>query len=165
MISVTSTMTWLGRQVTDAVFGTLDSRMVAAGNRGLAVMRALAPVDTGRLRAGEGFQVVNHTLTFYFEAPYDIYQEFGTRNIMPHPHIRPGLQAIGRVLGFDLELQFNRTGGSQWGGIHATGGMAVVPRGLSGKQIAHVRRHVAPGIAGHHRGNVRRARMVVRRFD
>lgn len=165
MIFASSTFQWLGDKVLGAVLGDIDRRMVDAGNRGLAVMQAMAPRRTGFLASQESFAVVDHTLVFRFGAPYDVFQEFGTRYIRPHPHIRPGLRAIGHTLGFDIELQFNRPGGPQWHGIFATGGMTVVPRGLSGHRLAHVRQHLATTNKRLHRGNVKKAKMVVRRFD
>lgn len=170
MIFASSTFQWLGDKVLGAVLGDIDRRMVDAGNRGLAVMQAMAPRRTGFLASQESFAVVDHTLVFRFGAPYDVFQEFGTRYIRPHPHIRPGLRAIGHTLGFDIELQFNRPGGPQWHGIFAHQGGFIVPSGIQPRpltqaQHAHVRRHLMPTSKRLHRGNVKRARMVVRRFD
>jgi hypothetical protein len=62
VISVSSSFQWLGDKVLGAVLGDLDRRMMDAGNRGLAVMQALAPRRTGFLVSQESFEVVNHTL-------------------------------------------------------------------------------------------------------
>lgn len=164
MISVSSAFTWLGDKVLSTVLGDLDRRMVDAGNRGLAVMHSLAPRKTGFLVAQETFQVADHTLIFIFGAPYDIFQEFGTRHIRPHPHIRPGLNAIGHTLGFNIEMDFNRpemTG--QW--IRAEGAGFILPSTLTRKQRQHVQRHLVPVSKWHHHGNVKKAGMRVRRFD
>jgi hypothetical protein len=170
VISVSSSFQWLGDKVLGAVLGDLDRRMMDAGNRGLAVMQALAPRKTGFLASQESFQVVNHTLVFRFGAPYDIYQEFGTRTIRPHPHIRPGLQAIGNTLGFNLEMQFNAPGAGTWQGLYAHQGSFIAPSGIQPRPLTraqheHVRRHLMPTSKRLHRGNVKKARMVVRRFD
>ena len=169
MISVSSTFSWLGDRVLTTVLGDLDRRMVAAGNQGLVVMQSLAPRKTGYLASQEGFQVVDHTLVFYFGAPYDIFQEFGTRTIRPHPHIRPGLQAIGRTLGFDIELNFNAPGAGAWQGLYAHQGTFIAPSGIQPRPLTraqheHVRKHLIPTSKRLHKGNVKRAKMRVRRW-
>lgn len=164
MISITSTINWLGDRVLAAALGDLDRRMVDAGNRWLAMSRSLAPFRTGRLRAEEDFQVADHTLILIMGAPYDIFQEFGTRHIRPHPHVRPALNAIGHTLGFDLQMEFNRPEATgQW--IRAQGAGFVLPSTLTRRQRQHVQRHLVPVSRWHHHGNVRKARMRVRRFD
>jgi hypothetical protein len=165
LINASATLKWFGRQVQDALLGDLDQRLEQAGAAWLAMSRSLAPVKTGRLRAEEGYRVRDGTLTLIMGAPYDIFQEFGTRNIPPHPHVRPAMAAIGRVFGGTIALQFNTLARGPWTGIHAVGGGFVVPRGLTAKQLHHVRSRLLPVSQRLHRGNVRRARMTVRRFD
>lgn len=165
MINVSSTFQWFGDRVLNAVLGDIDARMVTAGNQWLSISRSLAPVRTGELRAREDFQVVDHTLVLILGAPWDVFQEFGTRTLAPRPHVRPALAAIGRTLGFDVEMHFNRPGGSTWGGIHATEGGFVVPKGLTRGQRLHVQRHLVPMSQRLHRGNVKRAKVRVRRFE
>lgn len=166
MIGVTSAFKWLGDKVVSAVLGDIDRRMVAAGNRGLAVMHSLAPVKTGFLRSQEDFTVVDRTLVFSFGAPYDIFTEFGTRHMMARPHIRPGLNAIGTMLGFDAEMHFNVPVIHQ--PILAYPRRNVLfqtPPTLTKKQLHHVRKDLVPVSSRLHKGNVKRAKMTVRRFD
>ena len=161
---VQTTSTWLGQQVIDFVNARIDQSLVNAGNAWLDRSRALAPMKTGRLRAEEDFQVVDRTLVLIMGAPYDIFQEFGTRNIPPHPHVRPALNEINRLLGTSIELQFNRPGGSQWHGIHAHEGGFILPKNLTRRQLKHVRERLLPVSKALHRGNVKRAKVRVRRF-
>ncbi len=165
MISVTSTINWLGQKVLDGVLGDIDMRLRQGGEAWLAESRALAPVKSGRLRAEEGYRVENRTLILMMGAPYDIFQEFGTRTIRPHPHVRPAMAAIGRIFGGDIEMNFNTMATGMWTGIHAFEGGFVVPKNLTAKQRMHVQRHLLPVSKRLHRGNVKRAKMRVRRFD
>lgn len=166
MISlIQSGFQWLGDQVVQAVNRDIDLMLNQAGTLWLQRSQALAPVRTGRLRAEEDYQVADRTLVLIMGAPYDIFQEFGTRNIPPHPHVRPALNEMSRIFGTSVEMVFNRPGGSQWSGIHAHEGGFVLPHDLTPKQRAHVARHLLPVSKSLHRGNVRRAKFRVRRFD
>jgi hypothetical protein len=167
VISVKSTFQWFGDKVKATVDDAIDRRLVAAGNQWLAQSRALAPVRTGRLRAEEDFQVADHTLILIMGAPYDVFTEFGTRYMMPRPHVRPALNAIGRLWGGNVEMQFN-VAPIRSAPILAhprPGVLFQTPRGLPAHQLQHVRQHLVPTSARLHRGHTKRAKMVVRRFD
>jgi hypothetical protein len=160
---------WLGGQVENLLRRNIDERLYEAGSQWLVMSRALAPHRTGFLAAQEGFTVVNGVLTLVMAAPYDIFQEFGTRNIRPHPHVRPALNAMARIFGSDVVMDFNTIGPSTWQGIHAHKGTFIVPsaiqpRPLTRAQHEHVRKHLMPVSAALHRGNVKRAKFRVRRF-
>jgi len=163
--------TWLGDRVLQAVGYDIDARLQAGGAAWLQRSRALAPVRTGELRAREGFEVSNHTLTLIMGAPYDVFQEFGTRNTRPHPHVRPALNAISVPWGGSVVMDFNRLGGSLWAGMYAHQAGFVEPGPskrygkLTPRQREHVRRHLMPVSRQFYRGNVRRARFRVRRFN
>lgn len=164
-MSVTSTFQWFGEKVRDAVLGDIDRRLVEAGHQWLAASRALAPKRSGRLAAEEDFQVADHTLILIMGAPYDIFQEFGTRYLPPRPHVRPALHQIGRLFGGEILMDFNAPGPIPWAGIHATEGGFRLPAGLTHKQRQHVQRHLVPVSKRLHFGNVKRAKFRVRRFD
>jgi hypothetical protein len=169
MFGVTSTVQWLGAQVTGFVDRQLDQRLNQAGEAWLARSRALAPVKTGFLRSQEDYQVIGRTLTLIMGAPYDIFQEFGTRNIRPRPHIRPALLEMQRIFGTDVALEFNRPGASVWTGLYAHEGRfiepsKIQPRPLTHRQREHVRQHLMPVSKRLHKGAVKRAKMRVRRF-
>jgi len=59
--------------------------------------RTRAPVRTGRLRRGIDYEVHEGEngweLRFFNEVPYAVFQEFGTRHVPAHPHMRPGMAA------------------------------------------------------------------------
>lgn len=162
---------WLGQQVKAFVDQKIEDRLFATGHRVVARAQQLAPVDTGALRQSIGFFVagegLRRTLVIDVGMPYGIYQEFGTRSIRPHPFIRPALNELSRLWGIDVQMAFAHAGPSTWQGIHHTRGQYVVPskhqpRPLTAKQWQHVQQHLVPSGRQHHRGNVKRAKMVVR---
>ena len=168
-MSVTTTFKWLGGQVLNAVLGDVDDRLRQGGAAWLAMSRSLAPVKTGRLREEEGYTVANGVLSLNMGAPYDVFQEFGTRTLYPRPHVRPAMAAIGRVWGGEIEMNFNALSSAQWQGIFAYQGGFVVPSGIQPRpltraQHAHVQKHLLPTSRRLHRGNVARAKFRVRRF-
>ena len=163
--SVGSSISWLGDKVTTWVNQQVDRKMVDAGNAFVVRAQSLAPVKTGTLRASIDYQVIGRTLTIIIGAPWGIFQEFGTRTIPPHPFIRPALNEINRIFGTDVEILFNRPGGSQWGGIFAHQGGFILPHNLTAKERAHVAKHLLPVSKKFHRGNVKRAKFRVRPFS
>lgn len=170
-----SVFRWFGDRIQRAVLGDIETKLHRAGAAVVARAQSLAPVDTGALRASIGYVVAGETgqrmtLSIQVGMPYGIYQEFGTRYMRPHPYIRPALNEIGRIFGADIQMDFTRGGPAQWHGLLATGpGFAASPsprwRPLTPKQIRHVQRHLIPTSKRLYRGNVKRARMRVRRID
>ncbi len=165
---------WLADNVENVLHRNIQERLEAAGATWLSLSRSLAPVKSGFLRAEEGYTVANGVLTLTMGAYYDIFQEFGTRNIRPHPHVRPALNAMSRILGSEVVMDFNTLGPSAWGGIHyvhtSTGKAGryvqpsrIQPKPLTGRQKQHVREHLLPSGAALHTGNVKRAKFKVRR--
>ncbi len=76
----------------------ISHRMVETGQLMVGVAKRMAPVDTGRLRAGIVFHY-NHSkfnLTLVADAPYSEFQEFGTRFFRAHPFIRPAIEAASK---------------------------------------------------------------------
>lgn len=71
--------------------------MLAAGTSMVAIAKALAPEDTGFLKQNIYFtyQASTKTLTLHSDAPYSLFQEYGTAHHRPHPFLRPALNAAG----------------------------------------------------------------------
>ncbi len=164
MFSIKSSFQWLGAKVEKAVLGDVDERLRRGGAEWQAISRALAPKDTGFLASQETYTVANHTLTLHLGAFYDIFQEFGTRFIRPHPHVRPALNAIGRMWGGNIEMDFAVPFIAS--PIYASAGRNAgvrpvhfaVPKHLTPRQRAHVKQHLMPTSARLHKGNVARAK-------
>jgi hypothetical protein len=128
--------------------------------------RSLAPVKTGELRAMEDYRVQGNELILIMGSGHDLFQEFGTRNIPPHPHVRPALNAISRIWGTNVVLDFNAPYISS-PVLHHKGSFIVPsgiqPKPLTAKQRHHVQNVLKPSAKGLHRGNVKRAKFRVRR--
>ncbi len=167
---------WFGDKVKAAINRHLDDKMHQTGAAVVARAQAMAPVRTGALRASISYLVQYNeaggrsTLHIQVGMPYGIYQEFGTRNIPPHPFIRPALNEIGRIWGFDVNMQFAAVpghagllAGTGHGRSQAGFAASASPRfrPLTPKQIGHVEKSLIPSIKRHHRGNVKRARFSV----
>lgn len=174
---------WGGQQIQDKIDGIIYDRIVRTGDVVVAKARQLAPVKTGQLRSSINYDIIRDVgdtfiqLKISIGVPYGIYQEFGTRNIPPHPFIRPALLEAKRIWGFDLNVNFAGVGydaarGGKWHGLIASTGKghrvagyaaSASPRWkpLTARQVSHVESRLIPSIKGWHRGNVKRARFSV----
>lgn len=168
---------WLGKKVLKTWNDYTDRKMHEAGEAIVRRAKQLAPVDTGALRDSIDYLVMynefggKHELLIQVGEPYGIFQEFGTRNIPPHPYIRPALNEFGRVWGADVHMDFQAPGAVDWHGLlagvgqHGAGFAASAsPRWkpLTPKQVKHVEGTLIPSIKRHNRGNTKRARLRVR---
>lgn len=166
--------TWLGDKVKQGVSDLIERNLIKAGERVVARAQQLAPVRTGALRNSIGYVVAinpggKSVLSIQVRVPYGVYQEFGTRNIPPHPFIRPALNELPRIFGGTLSMDFAGTGGGP--GLLASTGAGRRPgyaashlpgfRPLTARQAAHVQRTLVPGVKKYHKGNVKRARFTV----
>lgn len=165
---------WFGDKVATWVGQQIDNRLHQAGQRIVARAQQLAPVKTGALRnsilyvVGESAGLTGHYLSIQVGMPYGIYQEFGTRNIPPHPYIRPALIEAGRIFGAETQMQFASpgthgllagTGLGMQAGFAATAHPAFRP--LTERQKRHVKGVLIPSVKKLHRGQVRRTRFRV----
>lgn len=173
---------WFGDRVKKFVDNAIDKKMHAAGEAIVARAQQLAPVATGALRNSINYVVMynegggRHELVIQVGMPYGVYQEFGTRFMSPHPYIRPAINRVGRLYGFDLTAQFAGAGynpatGGPWHGLLAGTGRTQKPgfaasahprfKQLTSKQVSHVTGTLIPSIKRHHRGQVKRTRFMV----
>ncbi len=152
----------LGTSMMTAIQGDITATLNTAGSQWRVMSTNLAPIKTGRLRDLETFKVEGNKLTLILGAPYDIFQEFGTRHIRPRPHVRPALNAIGRLWGATIEMSFLSPHISSPVLAHQAG--FIHPKGITAKQRAHIKANLLPASKKHYKGNVRRAKMVVRKI-
>lgn len=170
MINVSSVFNWFGDKVTAGVLGLVDRELEQKGQRWLAITRATVHVQTGEMRAGLFYKVENHTLIVGDTSPHAIFEELGTRYRPGHPAMREALLEIGTIFGGDLELQFAAPTAGTWQGMYYHKGSYITPSGIQPRPLTqaqhrHVQQHLVPVSKALHRGNVRRARMRVRKFD
>jgi HK97 gp10 family phage protein len=165
-MSITSGFQWFGAALTKTVLGDIDAKLQLTGQQIVATAQSLAPVRTGALRAGIDSQVANHVLTITFAEPYSLFQEFGTRTIPAHPYIRPALNAVNRVWGGTIDVEFNVPLITAPVVTHK--GTMIVPSGIQPRpltQAQHRRVQANAAVAKqHYRGNVKRAGFRVKRF-
>ncbi len=156
---------WHGADVANEIGRRIDANMLALGRDVVQRAEALAPVKTGLLRSSIGFDysLSDHTLVFHVDAPYGIFVEYGTRNMRPHPYLRPAMNAVGPVYGFNLEMMFANTPFIQ-APILAKGAGFHLPSTLTAKQRQHVRQHLLPASKKHFKENVSRAKMGLRKY-
>ena len=153
---------WNGDAVIDAVNQRIDQQAHQIGNTFVGIAQRYAPKRTGRLASsiGYAYNPSTHTIQFLVGAPYGVFVEFGTRHSMPHPFMRPALNTVGTIWGFETELVFQNT-------IHtdmellAHGPTYQMGKGLTERQKHHVRHRLKPVSQRHHIGNVSRARLRV----
>ncbi len=162
-----SSFYWRGQEIRDDISRRITAQMLNLGRHVVQVAKMYAPKKTGALAQSISFDwnQADFTLVFLVTAPYGMFQEFGTRNIPPHPYMRPALlsNTAGDIYGFNLEMAF-----ANLPPIHApivTAGAGFhLPSTLTPRQLAHVRKHLLPTSKRHHIGNVKRARVHVRHY-
>jgi HK97 gp10 family phage protein len=172
--AIARVVNWAADRVLTYFNNKVDENLHEIGARIVTQARLRAPYRTGALRdsigyvvAGEG--LTDHVLSIQVGMPYGIFQEFGTRNMTPHPFIRPAIEAVGKISAGAIQMDFTRPGGIEWHGLLATGpGFAAAAhpgwKPLTEKQLKHVKTSLIPTSKRLYRGNVKRATMRVRRI-
>lgn len=176
LVSSSNPIVWLGQQFLGWVDSKVNDQLVRTGQRIMQRAKQLAPVRTGALRDSIDYTITRtgraRTLHIEVGMYYGIFQEFGTRNIRPHPFVRPALLEASRIWGAGISMDFAASGSAPWQGMyymqHRRQARYVVPsslqpRPLTRAQHLHVQRHLVPSAQMLHHGNVRRASLVVRR--
>ncbi len=162
-----SSFYWNGYTIQEDIGRRITAQMLHLGRQVVQVAKMYAPKKTGRLAASISFDwnQADFTLVFLVDAPYGMFQEFGTRHIRPHPYMRPALlsNTAGDIYGFNLEMAFANLPPIRAPLVAEAGGFHL-PSNLSARQLAHVRKHLIPTSVKHHIGNVKRARIHVRKY-
>lgn len=167
MINVSSAFQWFGDRVTDLVLGEVNDRLERAGQQFVARASATVHVDTGEMRAGLFYRVEGRTLVLGDTSSHSLFEAAGTRYRAGHPQLFEAINSIGSIFGTNLELDFAVP--SIASPVLAHGGHMIVPSGIQPKPLTQAQhRRVQANQAEyrrHYRGNVKRAKMRVRRFD
>ncbi len=117
-------------------------------------------IRSGRLQRGISYTYNNqtHEIAFILEAPYAAFVEYGTRRMDSYAFLRPALNSIATVFGFETSFNFQNTiktdkellvGGSRY----------ISGKGLTAGQKRHVKYNLKPKMLRHHIGNVSRAKV------
>ncbi len=155
---------WHGAQIIDQVTQRITADMLKLGNMVVSIAERYAPKRTGQLATSIGFDwnQADFTLVFTVGAPYGIFVEYGTRNMRPQPYLRPALNTVGPIFGFNTEMAFANTPHIN-APILAAGRDFHLPANLSAKQLKHVAKWLLPTSRRHHIANAGRAKMHVRK--
>jgi hypothetical protein len=141
---------WNGDEIEREVMEAIDDRMVALGGFIVEHMQGYSPVDTGAMRAGmhDQYDYATHTLYVYSPASQSVWQEFGTRNMKPHPYMRPTILDVGPTwMGMPIEWELALRPPAQISEpLRATSSGFRLPRSqkLTAAQTEHVRKNLSP---------------------
>lgn len=158
---------WDSAKVEQVIHDRLRVQMLQMADRVVQLAESFAPRKTGRLATSIGYDWNDAELTVVFTvgASYGIFQEYGTRNMPPHAYLRPAINQVGPIYGFNVEMAFlNTPEYSQ--PVLAVGNTFSIPKTLSHRQRARVKENRLKSEHYYHsQGNVHRARMHARRRE
>lgn len=158
---------WDAAAVIDEVHARIAANMLEMADRVVSLAESFAPKKTTRLAQSIGYDWNYQDLTIVFTVgvDYGIFQEYGTRNMPPHPYLRPAINQVGPIYGFHVEMAFLNTPEYNQP-VLAVGSRFATPPTLSAKQEARVRENEAYSKKYYYsRGNVHRARLHARRRE
>jgi hypothetical protein len=154
---------FLGDQITGAITKRIEDNLRKTGEIAQAKAQAYANKKTGAMAAGIHFTVANKTLTLVGTEPYTIFQNSGTRNIPGHFFMERALNEAGKVVwGGSLAISYPNTP-SYHRPVYAHKGGYVIPGHLTRRQRKHIATKLLPVSRSLHKGNARRAKLIVGR--
>jgi HK97 gp10 family phage protein len=156
---------WNGEAVVDEVHARIAHNMLEMADRVVNLAESFAPRETGYLATSIGYDWNYQDLTTVFTvgAPYGIFQEYGTRNMPPHAYLRPAINQVGPIYGFNVEMAFLNTPEYNQP-VLAVGARFQIPSTLNARQRARIKENRLQSNKYYHsKGNVARARMHARR--
>ncbi len=151
-----------GNEFLKGISDRIDQSANEIGKKVVQVAQTYVPVRTGYLRGSISYAYDNqsHAISFVVGAPYGIFVEYGTRHSHAHPYLRPALNTVGTIYGFETSMQFAAFETDKEllvGGSRYIGG-----KGLTAGQKRHVSENLKPKLLRHHIGNVSRAELKVK---
>ena len=154
---------WNGQQVLNEISQRIDADANRIGREVVDIAVRYAPKRTGRLATSISYHYDNstHAISFIVGAPYGVFVEYGTRHSAPHPYLRPALNTVGTIYGFETSMEFANAIPTDTK-LLAHGPTYQIHKSLTDRQKAHVRTNLKPVSERHHIGNVSRARLHVR---
>ena len=159
---------WDGAAVIDEVHARIAKNMIEMANKVVSLAEYFAPKRTGALAQSIGYDwnYAELTIVFTVGVPYGIFKEYGTRNMRPHAYLRPAINQVGPIYGFNVEMAFTNTPEYNQP-VLSVGSTFRVPKKLSEKQRTQVRANELRGMRyyQHPTGNVKRGRLHARRRE
>lgn len=151
-----------GQQMLDEISQRIDAQAMTLGRTVVQIAERYAPKRTGRLATSISFAYdnVTHSISFIVGAPYGVFVEYGTRHSMPHPYLRPALNQVATIYGFQTEMNFANTIQTDTK-LLAHGPTFQMHKSLTDRQKAHVIQNLKSRSTMHHIGNVSRAKLSV----
>ena len=156
-------ITFNGQGFLNEISNRIDQQANALGRQVVDIAQRYAPVETGYLRSSISYAYNNstHAISFIVGAPYGIFVEYGTRNSHAHPYLRPALNTVATIYGFETSMDFNNVIATDKK-LLSHGPTYQMHQSLTARQKAHVRANLKPVAERHHIGNVSRAKLKVR---
>ncbi len=147
----------------DEISNRIDESAHKVGKEVVQIAERYAPKETGYLATSisYAYDQHSHAISFIVGAPYGIFQEYGTRNMAAHPYLRPALNTVGTIYGFETSMEFQNVIQTDKK-LLSHGPSYQMHKSLSERQKEHVRKNLKPVAERHHIGNVSRAKLKVR---
>lgn len=166
MINVTSTFKWLGNELVDMVMGDVEDRLDKAGRRWLSIVQGIAPVRSGELRAGLFYRAEGRTLVLGGTAGHTLFADRGTRYQAGQYFIERALEQVGSLFGADVQLDFQVPHIAS--PVYSHQAHMIAPSGIQPRPLTQAQHRRVLGnqaaMKRHYRGNVKRAKLRVRRI-
>ena len=145
---------WFADKFMKFVDREFERRAHIAGQKMVAVAKALAPIDTGLLRRSIYYtwHGATRTLTLHADTHYAVYQEFGWRYGRPHPFLRPALAVAGPSFLSGLRTQT---------AFGSSLPVNYTPRPI----LPHIRPHIAAANRKYNKGIVKRTTATAVHMD
>ena len=156
---------WDGAAVVDEVHARIAANMLEMADRVVSMAEQFAPKRTGALATSIGYDWNYQELTIVFTVgvPYGIFVEYGTRNMPPHAYLRPAINQVGPIYGFNVEMAFLNTPEYNQP-VLAVGSRFAIPKTLNARQRAQIKENRLQSQKYYHsKGNVVRTKMHARR--
>ncbi len=151
-----------GQHFLDEISNRIDVIGHKFGDDVVRAAKTYVHVRTGELQRSIDYKYdrSNHSISFIVGAPYGLFVEYGTRHSHAYPYLRPALNTVGTIYGFETSMQFTAFETDKE--LLVAGSRYIGGKGLTAGQKRHVSENLKPKLLRHHIGNVSRAEMKVK---
>ena len=154
-----------GQQIMDEIQQRLQAELHRLGDQVVSIAVSLAPKVTGRLATSIAAVYDDADLSVSFTADtsfdnhgnYGAFVEFGTRNQVEHPYLRPAINYVfNRTFGFNTAMDFQNLPHIAHPLLANAGGFDKPRFVLSKRQKLHIAKHLEPTSKRYYIGAVSR---------